>query len=314
MYTVYDAIYLGVQGETMSREVEIDVSELTTAFPAATIKLYLQRPVDSVPYPAAHTSVSNGVMTYIPDDIDTGAAGKVLMQISAVDTTDAVLKSVIAHGKVEESLSGNVSPDPPDAVQSWIDELEADKAWADKLENVAASATTLQPGSSATVAVTQTSDTTTFTFGIPKGQDGGGLASVNGKTTPNVILYGTDIEIASGDNTTLDEAIADRVQEPANEGTSGQVLATDGSGGRYWTSTSGAVSSVNGQTGAVVLDSEDVGAAAATHTHAQSDITGLSTDLAAKEDAGYITVGGSQYQIRIDTEGAAGYLTLVLES
>ena len=190
MYTVYDTIYLGIQGETMSRTVEIDVSELTAAFPSATIKLYLQRPVDSVPYPATNTTVTNGVMTYIPDDVDTGAAGRVLMQISAVDSSDAVLKTVIAHGRVDESLSGNVSPDPPDAVQSWIDALADDKAWADKLENVAATASTLEPGASATVAVSQTSDTTTFAFGIPKGQDGGGLASVNGKSTPNVVLYG----------------------------------------------------------------------------------------------------------------------------
>lgn len=44
----------------------------------------------------------------------------------------------------------------------------------------------------------------------------------------------------------------------------------------------GAVDSVNGQTGVVVLAAADVGAAATSHTHAQSDITDLTTDLAAK--------------------------------
>lgn len=44
----------------------------------------------------------------------------------------------------------------------------------------------------------------------------------------------------------------------------------------------GAVSSVNGQTGAVSLDAEDVGAAAVSHGHAISDVTGLQTALDGK--------------------------------
>lgn len=44
------------------------------------------------------------------------------------------------------------------------------------------------------------------------------------------------------------------------------------------------VSSVNSKTGAVVLTNTDVGAAATSHTHLQSDITGLTAALAAKAD------------------------------
>lgn len=47
----------------------------------------------------------------------------------------------------------------------------------------------------------------------------------------------------------------------------------------------GAVDSVNGETGAVVLDAADVGAAATSHTHAQSEVTGLEAALTAKQDA-----------------------------
>lgn len=43
------------------------------------------------------------------------------------------------------------------------------------------------------------------------------------------------------------------------------------------------VTSVNGETGAVTLSAADVGAAATSHSHAQSDITNLTTDLAAKQ-------------------------------
>ena len=316
MYTVHDRIYMGVQGEALARTLQIDISELTTPYPTAAIALYVQRPIDSVPYQAAHASASGSVLTFEPDATDMSVAGKVQLQISAI-SGGSTMKTIIAYGYVDESLSGNVSPEPPDAIQAWIDTLQDDAAYAEKLKNVTASATTLQPGTSATVAISQTSDTTSFTFGLPRGQDGGGLASVNGKSTPNVTLYGSDIDLTDSESITLDAAIAGKVDEPATEGTSGQVLTTDGAGGRSWTTVQGgggAVSSVNGKTGAVVLNNTDVGAAATSHTHAQSDITDLATDLAAKEDAGYITVGGDQYQIRIGTEGAAGYLTLVLES
>jgi|GEM_PF-1568706 len=47
---------------------------------------------------------------------------------------------------------------------------------------------------------------------------------------------------------------------------------------------SGQVSSVNGQTGTVTLTAAQVGAAATTHTHAISDVTNLSSSLAAKLD------------------------------
>jgi len=46
----------------------------------------------------------------------------------------------------------------------------------------------------------------------------------------------------------------------------------------------GVVTSVNAQTGAVVLGASDVGAAALVHTHPQSEVIGLTTALAAKAD------------------------------
>ena len=48
---------------------------------------------------------------------------------------------------------------------------------------------------------------------------------------------------------------------PDDTGTNGQFLSTDGSGSLSWSSSSGAVASVNGNTGTVVLTASDVGAA-----------------------------------------------------
>ncbi|WP_437230375.1 hypothetical protein SH661x_001935 [Planctomicrobium sp. SH661] len=47
------------------------------------------------------------------------------------------------------------------------------------------------------------------------------------------------------------------------------------------------VQSVNSQTGIVVLGFADVGAAAASHSHEQSDVTGLASALAGKSDTGH---------------------------
>lgn len=62
---------------------------------------------------------------------------------------------------------------------------------------------------------------------------------------------------------------------PSMNAAGGTLNASGGGGG-------GSVDSVNGQTGVVVLGAADVGAAAAGHTHAQSDVTGLVAALALK--------------------------------
>lgn len=53
------------------------------------------------------------------------------------------------------------------------------------------------------------------------------------------------------------------------------------------------VTSVNGETGAVTLSASDVGAAATSHSHAQSDVTNLTTDLAAKAAASITITAGT---------------------
>lgn len=67
--------------------------------------------------------------------------------------------------------------------------------------------------------------------------------------------------VVAGDNVTVDDT------DPANP-----IISASGGGG-----SGGAVDSVNGQTGEVVLDAEDVGAAATSHTHSAGQVTGLAT-------------------------------------
>lgn len=82
--------------------------------------------------------------------------------------------------------------------------------------------------------------------------------------------------------------ISGKVNEPSSEGTAGQVLTTDGNGGRTWTTVSGgggggttdypALSNkpqINGTTLTGNKTAANLGLAAASHSHSTSDITGL---------------------------------------
>lgn len=124
-----------------------------------------------------------------------------------------------------------------------------------------------------------TSDTEAVTIGealteLDEGGGGGGAVnSVNGKTG-TVVLDAGDLEYDDEETyssgtvgkalTDLKGDINDKLDKPSTAGTSGQVLTSDGNGGQNWQTPSGggAVASVNGQTGTVVLDADDVGAIA----------------------------------------------------
>lgn len=287
MLTIYDNILIGIQGETMSRELEIDVSELVTPFPSATIKLYVQRPIDSVPYEAAHTSVSGSVLTFTPDATDTSVKGKVQLQLSATDTSGAILKTIIGYGWVEESLSGNISPDPPEALQSWIDALQDDKAWADKLENVAATVTTLDEDDPATVTVTQTSDTTTFAFGIPAGATGPqGPEGPQGPTGPEGPA-GPSITI--NDNTIVTSTAWS--SSKTNSEITGLIADNSTSSSKTWSA-----EKISGEIGALI---DDATASSYDSTWSSDKLT---TELAAKMAANFIEIGSDPCDfVRIGT-------------
>lgn len=105
-----------------------------------------------------------------------------------------------------------------------------------------------------------------------------------------------DLYVGTGNNATIRLPI----------GSTGEVLTVVGGTASWEPAPADAVDSVNGQTGVVVLDAGDVGAAAAAHasTHAsagsdpvtlaQSQVTNLTTDLAAKQplDADLTAIAG----------------------
>ncbi len=75
----------------------------------------------------------------------------------------------------------------------------------------------------------------------------------------------------------------------------------------------GNVASVNGQTGAVVLDAADVGAAETAHAHVVGDTTGLQTALDGKSDDGHTHDDRYYTEGEVDTllSGVGGGLELI---
>ena len=66
-----------------------------------------------------------------------------------------------------------------------------------------------------------------------------GTTLTGNKTPANLGLSPSGHTHVIGDVDTLSSALAGKVAEPASDGSYGQVLATDGNGGRYWKTASG---------------------------------------------------------------------------
>jgi len=136
----------------------------------------------------------------------------------------------------------------------------------------------------------------------------GNLAAVGGTFTGNVSATGT---------VTANGLVVGGINYPTSDGTANQVIKTDGAGTLAFTSISGgAVDSVNGETGIVVLDAADVGALALTGGTLTGDVSfgdndkaifGAGSDLQIYHDGsdsyindsgvGDLKLGGNQLQL-----------------
>ncbi len=180
---------IGWQGENGARTVRFSVGGILAEFPAATFTLLNRRHGDEEAYPVpdTHYSVSGDALLWVVMSGDTATAGESQVQLVARNG-NAVVKTEVYYTYVEASLG--MDEDVPEPWQGWVDEVteaaesaeqsaadaqEAKEAAQDAqefLENASAVAETLEPGSSATASVAQG----VFTFGIPQGLTGNGIA------------------------------------------------------------------------------------------------------------------------------------------
>jgi hypothetical protein len=151
----------------------------------------------------------------------------------------------------------------------------------------------LVAGANITIDSTDPANPVISSSGGGGGGEGGAVSSVNGQTgdvvlTPGVIgaanaTHTHSISQVVGLTTALDSKLTDVTagvgieidySDPANPVISATGTSGGGGGGE-----GGAVFSVNGKVGDVVLTAANVGAAASSHTHAITSITGLRTEL-----------------------------------
>lgn len=165
--------------------------------------------------------------------------------------------------------SGEIIP----SITALIAELEQKIAYLDRLENVAITCTALAPDASATASVTQTEDTTTFNFGIPRGQTG---------ATGETGATGATPEFSIGTVTTL---------EPGDDAT-----ATITGTAAAPVLNLGIPQGAKGDTGApgpsISIDDDDVSTATSwSSSKIDTELTGIGNDIAAKLDASAVTSG-----------------------
>jgi hypothetical protein len=134
------------------------------------------------------------------------------------------------------------------------------------------------------------------------------LAAPAEAATPTITYIPYSLVNAKGD---ILAASGDNVVTRLGVGTNGQVLTADSAQalGVKWATPSGgggggAVDSVNGETGVVVLDATNtppasIGAAATVHTHAEGDVTGLTAEL----DGLATSVAGKANTVHTHAEG-----------
>lgn len=175
-------VTLGRVGENRVAQLLIDTSDWAREFPGGRLALFIERP-DGRKYIAAVEN-SGGSWAYTLTSADLAMAGRGRMQLQWM-VDGQIARSKILDTVTMPSIMASEGP-PGYPEQGYLEQmaaigaraaLDADRAEAaaDGLSGMGARAVTLEPGSEATVEVTEGPDGgKTLVFGIPRGEAGGG--------------------------------------------------------------------------------------------------------------------------------------------
>lgn len=215
-------IRLGVAGENTFRTFTFDATEWGADFPGATYTVVYKRP-DGYLYPVLVNAAADAIV-WSPTDTDTATSGSGLLEVRLLDG-ETVGKTITMQTVVAPSLTGNEST-PPQPAPDWVNDVADD---ADRAEAAVSHYPKIVNGVWYVWSVQAEDFVST---GIEaQGEDG---------YSPTV----TVTEIDGGHRVTITDADGAHTFD---------VMDGEHSQG-------GAVESVNGKTGTVVLDASDVGA------------------------------------------------------
>ena len=175
-------IPLGRLGENECTQILFDVSGWLEEYPSAAIGLYNLRPGDTESYPVASVTLEDSTAIWTITNTELSAVGKGRCELVALQD-GVVAKSSIYTTVIGEALDG--SGETPEPWEDWKEEFvelkndveeAAETAYnaSQAIQNLGVEATTLSPGSEATVTkeVDPESGAVTLGFGIPKGVQG----------------------------------------------------------------------------------------------------------------------------------------------
>lgn len=213
----------------LTNKPQINGNTLTGNKTAAQLGLAASSDIPSVPVQSVNNKTGNVVLN--ASDVGAGTYSKPSGGIPSSDMASAVQTSLGKADSAYQKPSGGIpATDLSSAVQTSLG--KADSA----LQSAPVSSVNSKTG-----AVTLAA----------------GDIGYDGTETYTSGTVGKEISDLKG-------GLNDKLDAPETAGTSGQVLTSDGQGGQSWQTPSGggAVASVNGQTGTVVLDADDVSAIA----------------------------------------------------
>lgn len=160
---------IGFQGENEHRRIVFDAGEIYVDYPDAVVTMAIKPPVGEV-YPKIVTRDGNNVIWSVTA-ADVAYPDNGAYQLTFTNGTE-IIKTYVGIYSVASSIIGNGQPPKP--VDDWLKEAQA---MLDAFAEMTAEATTLQPGSDATVQLTEEDEHKVFLFGIPRGDTGNGIAS-----------------------------------------------------------------------------------------------------------------------------------------
>lgn len=118
-------VHAGRQGETGLRKVVIDCTVWTQSYPDLSIALVAIRPGETEPYVPTGVTLADGILTWIPDAVDTAIAGTGLLGIQGTDASEHVIKSAKTIYVVESAVDTPQGYVPAEPEESWLARAEA---------------------------------------------------------------------------------------------------------------------------------------------------------------------------------------------
>lgn len=178
-------IMIGRRGENEATQVVFDCASFAETYGDGTAVLLAKRPPDTTAYPVTVTQ-DGSTVTWTVSDTDTAYQGGGECELFWY-VGDVLAKSVVYGTTIGRDI-GEATEDPPDAYESWIEQLTAlgaetaqnatdaaqsasdAAASAAEITGMTAQAETLPAGSDATASYADG----VLTLGIPRGADGSG--------------------------------------------------------------------------------------------------------------------------------------------